>query len=90
MASTFIILLAVLISEMVARFIPAVASTYLNILAGVGLGLIPLTNTLIPTFDNDIFMIIFLAPLLYFLKANARLSTSSGSGCQQLSAVPYG
>lgn len=61
-----IIFLAVVISNVGARFLPGVASTYINIGFGLIIGLWPLTNHFIPAFNNEMFMLLFLAPLLYF------------------------
>lgn len=61
-----IVLLAVVISNVGARFIPGIASTYISIGLGILIGIWPLTNRFIPVFNDEMFMLLFLAPLLYF------------------------
>lgn len=66
MISSFIILVAVALSNIVARYVPGISSTYINLAVGILVGLVPLTNHLVLAFNNDIFMIFVLAPLLFF------------------------
>lgn len=63
--SLFVILVAIALSNIVARYIPEISSTYINLAVGILVGLVPLTNHLVLTFNNDIFMIFVLAPLLF-------------------------
>jgi len=62
----FIVLIAVAISDLISRWLPHVSSTYFNLLIGIGLAAWSLTNQLIPKFDNEFFMVLILAPLLFF------------------------
>lgn len=62
----FVVLVGVAVSELVARLVPKVSSTYFNLLIGILLAAWSVTNKYIPSFDNDFFMIIILAPLLFF------------------------
>jgi hypothetical protein len=62
----FVVLIAVAVSETIARLVPQVSSTYFNLLFGILLAALPITNQYIPKFDNDFFMIVVLAPLLFF------------------------
>lgn len=64
--SAFVIIAAVAIGNIVARLVPRISNTYINLLMGILIGLIPTTNKLVPGFDNEMFMIVILAPLLYF------------------------
>lgn len=66
LVSTFVLLVAVALSSILARFIPMLATTYINILIGVIMALVPQINHLILPFNNEIFMVLFLAPLLFF------------------------
>lgn len=64
--STFIIMLAVAVSDILARLVPKISSNYLNIIVGVVVAFIPALQKDVLSFDSDIFMILILAPLLFF------------------------
>lgn len=64
--STFTILLIVAIGDIIGRFVPQVSSTYINVLLGLAVTFVPALNHAILDFNNDIFMIAILAPLLFF------------------------
>lgn len=64
--SIFIILIALAVAESLAGFIPKFSANYIHLAAGIVLGLLPFTNTLILDFDNELFMIFILAPLIFF------------------------
>ena len=63
--SSFVIIVAVALSNIAARYVPKISSTYINLVVGIIVGLIPMTNHLVLAFNNDIFMIFVLAPLLF-------------------------
>lgn len=62
----FIIIAAVAVGNIVARLVPQISSTYINLLMGILVAFIPITDKLMPKFDNEVFMIVILAPLLFF------------------------
>ncbi|MCC3163839.1 MULTISPECIES: sodium:proton antiporter [Lactiplantibacillus] len=62
----FVVLVAVAVSELIARLLPRISSTYFNLLFGIILAAWPMTSRYIPEFDNEFFMIVILAPLLFF------------------------
>lgn len=64
--SAFIIIAAVAIGNIISRLVPRISNTYINLLMGIIIAMIPMTNKLVPGFDNEMFMIVILAPLLYF------------------------
>ncbi|MSD83917.1 sodium:proton antiporter [Lactobacillus curvatus] len=64
--STLVIMLTVAISNIIARYVKGIASTYINLLLGIIIAIVPWTNQLVLAFDNDVFMIMILAPLLFF------------------------
>lgn len=64
--STFMILVVVGVSNVLARYIPKVSGNYVNLLAGILTGILPVTNQLIAPFNGEIFMVLILAPLLFF------------------------
>ncbi|GEL89948.1 MULTISPECIES: cation:proton antiporter [Pediococcus] len=66
MLSSFVVLIAVAISDIIAKTVSHVSSTYINLVMGIILGIIPFTNHLILSFDDKIFMIFIIAPLLFF------------------------
>ena len=57
MLSSFVVLIAVAISDIIAKTVSHVSSTYINLVMGIILGIIPFTNHLILSFDDKIFMI---------------------------------
>lgn len=64
--STFAILIAVALSNIVAKIIPKVSATYVNLCFGILFGILPVTNHMILGFDNEVFMLLVIAPLLFF------------------------
>ncbi|WP_125583890.1 cation:proton antiporter [Levilactobacillus cerevisiae] len=64
--STFVLLVTVAIANIVAQWVPQISKTYLALLAGVIVGLVPALDQLVLSFENEIFMILILAPLLFF------------------------
>lgn len=64
--STFAILLAVALSNIIAKLVPKVSATYINLLVGIIFGIIPFTNHMILGFNNEIFMLLIISPLLFF------------------------
>ncbi|PIO86150.1 cation:proton antiporter [Pediococcus damnosus] len=64
--SSFVILIAVAASDIIAKSVPHISSTYINLLMGIVLGLIPFTNHLVLDFNDEIFMAFIIAPLLFF------------------------
>lgn len=64
--SFFVTLIAVAISNFLARLVPKISGTYINVLVGIIIAWIPLTNRLILTLNSDVFMLTILAPLLFF------------------------
>lgn len=64
--SSLMIAIAVAFSNILARYTKRIAGTYINLLMRVIVALIPWTNHLVLGFDNDVFMILILAPLLFF------------------------
>ena len=66
MTSSFVLLLTVAVANLVAQWVPRISKTYLALLAGIIVGLIPGLNRQILGFENEIFMLLILAPLLFF------------------------
>ncbi|HAT54804.1 MAG TPA: sodium:proton antiporter [Lactobacillus sp.] len=62
----FVIFTAVAISDLISKWSPRISSTYFNLLFGIGIGSWNFTNQLVPKFDNAFFMLLVLAPLLFF------------------------
>lgn len=64
--STFVILLGVVFSNITSEFFPHISNKYINILIGIIFGLIPMVNRLVLNFNSEVFMVLILAPLLFF------------------------
>lgn len=64
--STFAILLAVAIANILAKLLPKISSTYINLIVGIIFGIIPTTDHMILGFNNEVFMLLIIAPLLFF------------------------
>lgn len=64
--STLTIVVAVALANILARFVPNISSTYINLAMGIVFGLIPYTNKLVLDFNNEVFMFAIVAPLLFF------------------------
>ncbi|MFD1420098.1 cation:proton antiporter [Lactiplantibacillus songbeiensis] len=72
-SSTLMILIAVAISNLLAQGFKKIAPTYINLLVGLLVGLLPITNAAILSFNNEIFMTAIIAPLLFFEGQNTRV-----------------
>lgn len=64
--SSFIIILAVAVSDILARLVPKISSNYINIFIGVVVSFIPALQSRVLAFDSEVFMVLILAPLLFF------------------------
>ncbi|AKP67859.1 cation:proton antiporter [Companilactobacillus ginsenosidimutans] len=64
--SSGLIVIAIAIANILAKFVPGISNTYVNLAMGIVFGLIPLTDKLILGFNNEIFMFAIIAPLLFF------------------------
>jgi len=71
--STFTILIAVAVSNLLAQGLKKIAPTYVNLAVGILVGLLPFTNATVLNFDNEIFMTVVIAPLLFFEGQNTRV-----------------
>jgi len=71
--STFMILMAAAVSNLIAQGFKKIAPTYINLLMGLLVGLLPLTNATVASFNNEIFMTAIIAPLLFFEGQNTRV-----------------
>jgi len=72
-SSTVMILIAVAVSNLLAQEFKKIAPTYINLLMGLLVGLVPITNATILSFNNEIFMTAIIAPLLFFEGQNTRV-----------------
>ncbi|MFC6294908.1 cation:proton antiporter [Lactiplantibacillus daoliensis] len=72
-SSTLMILIAVAVSNLLAQGFKKIAPTYINLLMGLLVGLVPITNATILSFNNEIFMTAIIAPLLFFEGQNTRV-----------------
>ncbi|MFL2063359.1 hypothetical protein ACEN4E_08630 [Latilactobacillus sakei] len=66
LVSSLVIAIAVAFSNIIARYTKHIAGTYINLLMGVIVATIPWMNHLVLGFNNEVFMILILAPLLFF------------------------
>ncbi|AVK63394.1 sodium:proton antiporter [Lactobacillus sp. CBA3606] len=66
MSSLFVLVIAVALANLVAQWLPRISKTYLTLLAGIVIGMIPSLNQVVLSFENDVFMLLILAPLLFF------------------------
>ncbi|MQS52805.1 cation:proton antiporter [Companilactobacillus mishanensis] len=64
--SSGVIVIAIAIANILAKFTPGISNTYINLAMGILLGLIPFTDQLVLDFNNEIFMFAIIAPLLFF------------------------
>ncbi|WP_409021943.1 cation:proton antiporter [Dellaglioa sp. P0083] len=64
--SSLAIAIAVAFSNIIARYTKQIAGPYINLLMGIVVAAIPWTNHFVLGFNNEIFMILILAPLLFF------------------------
>jgi len=65
--SFFVLIVAVTISDVVARWIPAISNSYINLFMGILIAWWPVTNQLILKLYSETFMVLILAPLLFFV-----------------------
>ncbi len=77
MISSFILILAAVISIFISRVIPQISVNYLSMLVGVGLFLVPVLNNHIEKFNSEIFIGLIVAPLLFFEGQATRLNAVS-------------
>ncbi|MCZ9311094.1 cation:proton antiporter [Weissella koreensis] len=61
-----IILASITISNFISKLFPQIANTYLNTIFGFGIGLLPWVRNIFPQLNNEVFMLVILAPLLFF------------------------
>ena len=66
LATTFILILAAIFSLVVSKYIPKVSTNYISILVGILCGLIPIIGEHVASFNPEIFMILLVAPLLFY------------------------
>lgn len=64
--STFTILIAVALGNVLARLVPRIASAYFNVALGIVIAVMPFFNHLVLSFEDDVFMVLVVAPLLFF------------------------
>lgn len=64
--SSFAILLTVAIAQLISKFIPQIPINYISLVLGVLLAIIPMTNQYVLEFNNEIFMLFILVPLLFY------------------------
>lgn len=64
--STFVLIMGAIISLTIDRFLPRISSNYISLLIGIIWGLVPVLNAGVERFDTHIFMILAVAPLLFF------------------------
>lgn len=60
------VLVAIVVSNFVSRLFPNISNTYINIIIGFLLGLVPWTANIVPQLNSELFMPLLLAPLLFF------------------------
>lgn len=72
-SSTLMILIAVAVSNLLAQGFKKIAPTYINLLVGLLVGLLPFMNATILSFNNEFFMTAIIAPLLFFEGQNTRV-----------------
>ncbi|MFC6323671.1 cation:proton antiporter [Companilactobacillus baiquanensis] len=63
--STIVILIAVALSNFLAKFVSSISKTYISLLVGIVFAAIPLINGYILKFDFEFFMAFIIAPLLF-------------------------
>lgn len=63
--STIIILIAVALSNFLAKFVSSISKTYISLVVGIIFAAIPLINGYILKFDFEFFMTFIIAPLLF-------------------------
>lgn len=73
MISTFTLAIAAAISIIIAQAIDKVSVNYVSMIIGIIIGLIPLLNSQVASFDSEIFMELIVAPLLFFEGQKTRI-----------------
>lgn len=63
--STIVILMAVALSNFIAKFVSSISKTYISLFVGIIFAAIPLVNGYILKFDYEFFMAFIIAPLLF-------------------------
>ncbi|WP_304653522.1 sodium:proton antiporter [uncultured Ligilactobacillus sp.] len=66
LASTFVLLLVSIFSLMVSRIFPRISVNYVSTFIGILCGVIPFIDHRIEEFHSEIFMLLIIAPLLFF------------------------
>lgn len=74
MISTFTLAIAAAISIIIAQAIDKVSVNYVSMIIGIIIGLIPLLNSQVASFDSEIFMELIVAPLLFFEGQKTRIN----------------
>lgn len=79
MTSTFTLVIAAAASVIIAQAIDHISVNYISMFIGVGIGLIPILNQHVASFDSEIFMELIIAPLLFFEGQKTRVHNISRS-----------
>ena len=66
MVSSFILVLAAVVSIFISRVMPQISVNYLSLIVGIGLFFIPVLSNHIENFNSEIFIGLIVAPLLFF------------------------
>ncbi|CAJ1202115.1 cation:proton antiporter [Companilactobacillus nantensis] len=75
MVSTFVLILAAVVSIFVSQIFSKISVNYISMIIGVGLFLIPSLGSHVENFDSDIFIGMIVAPLLFFEGQATRLNS---------------
>ncbi|MGY5233705.1 cation:proton antiporter domain-containing protein [Lactiplantibacillus plantarum] len=74
MVSSFILVLAAVVSIFISRVMPQISVNYLSLIVGIGLFFIPVLSNHIENFNSEIFIGLIVAPLLFFEGQATRLN----------------
>lgn len=74
MVSSFILVLAAVVSIFISRVMPQISVNYLSLIVGIGLFFIPVLSNHIENFNSEIFIGLIVAPLLFFEGKATRLN----------------
>ncbi|GIP69403.1 MULTISPECIES: cation:proton antiporter [Lactiplantibacillus] len=74
MISTFILVIAAVVSIFISRVIPQISVNYLSLLVGMVLFCVPILGNHIEKFNSEIFIGLIVAPLLFFEGQATRLN----------------
>ena len=66
LATAFILIFAAIFSLIVSKYIPKISPNYVSIFVGILCGLIPPVSQHVATFNAEVFMILLVAPLLFY------------------------